>query len=387
MNILFITPIDPNVGDYGGQQRSATFYRALEKLGTVYMLIPNEKLDRECMDLEHRIQWINPFLPPHRRKRQIRSFLRLYFGHEAKGAFWEKEVRERVFPGIHFDCVVVRYVRAAIQMCAWEYGPCYLDVDDLPIEQYETEAAAYQKPLQRAWKRAVLRRWMMSLQRLCAGIWVTNERHRVFFPVGPVACLPNIARPVPKDYPYDAPRAQRLFTVGLLAYQPNYKGVDRFLAEVWPAVHAAYPALTYRIAGAGAPEDYVTRWSAIPGVEVVGFVDDLHAEYAQALACVAPIDSGSGTCIKTIEALLHGRCCLATPFAARGWPNDCLDGTNGLAVYRTADEFVELLDNLVMNESARKQREETGHHYASKHFGFEGFCETVRLTLSKNINA
>lgn len=42
---------------------------------------------------------------------------------------------------------------------------------------------------------------------------------------------------------------------------------------------------------------------------------------------------------------------------------------------------------MVMNESARKQREETGHHYASKHFGFEGFCETVRLTLSKNINA
>ncbi len=386
MNILFIAYTDPNVEGYGAEQRTAALYRALKNLGTVYTVIPSGKPDSERVDVERYIQWINPRLPPHGLKRRLRSCLRQFFGYEARGAFWEQEVRERIFPGVQFDCVVVRYLYAAIEFCAWEYGPCYIDVDDLPLEKYETEIASHQNTLQRALRRAILKRWMASLARLCAGLWVTNEGHRAYFPSVPTTYLPNIARSVPENYPYEAPRAQRLFTVGLLSYPPNYEGINRFLMEVWPAVHAAYPALTYRIAGAGAPEDYATRWSVIPGVEVVGFVDDLHAEYAQALACVVPVDSGSGTCIKTIEALLHGRCCLATPFGARGWPDDCLDGTGGLAVYHNVEDFIKLLDNLVMDESSRRQSEQAGRHYASEHFGFEHFCETVRLTLSKNVN-
>ena len=380
MNILFIAPTDPSVEYSGTEQRTAALYRALSTLGTVYTVLPVKRLEREFLDAERRVQGIC-FLPtPCRGKHLLRSVFKWLVPYLTLPLIGGNP-HERVFPDVRFDCVVVRYLDLATKTLPWRFGPCFVDVDDLPIEQYETGPAKHHGPLRRLLARHLFRRWTDWVGRHLAGVWVTSERHRHLFPHLPTTLLPNIARPVSADFPFDAPRAPRLLTVGLMSYAPNHEGVDRFLAEVWPSLRAICPDLTYRIVGHGAPKDCLKRWSATPGVEVAGFVEDLDAEYAQALACVAPIDSGSGTCIKTIEALLHGRCCLATPFAARGWPDEVFDGTNGLAVYRTPKECLSYFQTLIQPPDARQAAERAGHAYATAHFGFDGFMDNVRRAL------
>lgn len=386
MNILLIAPTDPASENSGAEQRTAALHRALSTLGTVYTLLPVKRPGRAFLDARHRLQGIC-FLPPNLwGKRLLRSLFKRTFPH-LHLPLVDPAVTGRVFPGVRFDCVVVRYLHVAAETCAWRFGPCFVDVDDLPSEQYETGTAPRHSAPRRALTRRLLRWWMGWVGARLAGAWVTGERHRDVLPHLPTALLPNIARPIPAGFPFDAPRARRLLTVGLMSYAPNHEGVDRFLAEVWPTLRKAYPDLTYRIIGRGAPKDCHKRWSATPGVEVAGFVEDLHAEYAQALACVAPIDSGSGSCIKTIEALLHGRFCLATPFAARGWPDAVLDGANGLAVYRTPEECLSFFRAFVQDPAARQAAERAGHAYAAAHFGFAGFRDNVRALLAPPLPA
>ena len=59
------------------------------------------------------------------------------------------------------------------------------------------------------------------------------------------------------------------------------------------------------------------RLSAQNGVELLGFVDDLAALYAQARAAICPVE-GTGTKIKLIEALSAGRPVFAAPGALKG---------------------------------------------------------------------
>ena len=56
-----------------------------------------------------------------------------------------------------------------------------------------------------------------------------------------------------------------------------------------------------------------------------GFVTDLAAEYDEASLVVAPILSGSGTQIKVLDALAHGRPLVASTFAHAGFGHDLHD--------------------------------------------------------------
>ena len=78
-----------------------------------------------------------------------------------------------------------------------------------------------------------------------------------------------------------------------------------------PAVWTRMPEATLAVAGRGldleAPDSRV---------ELMGFVDDLGAEYARAAAVVVPLLGGGGSPLKLIEGLAYGRPVVATDHAA-----------------------------------------------------------------------
>jgi glycosyltransferase involved in cell wall biosynthesis len=89
----------------------------------------------------------------------------------------------------------------------------------------------------------------------------------------------------------------------------NARGLRDFLALAWPAVRAAQPHATLHVAG-GVGRHRV----ATPGVEWLGVVPDLTAEYAACEVVINPSIAGSGLKIKSVEALAQRR-----PLVA--WPN------------------------------------------------------------------
>lgn len=378
MNILYLSSTDPADRSYGAAQRSALLGEALRTLGEVYTLFPAAESRRlgarlgsysaiPCWDLGRVFDGIL--------RRIITPFLHNVF------CLPRKLPISQVFRGVTFDCVVVRYTYPVARYRPWRIAPLYVDVDDLPLQVFDT-SAAFRRTWAHAFVRAALGWRFARLMRHAAGAWVSNpEQTAMVRTRGRTLALRNLPLPPAPDYRHNGPRARALVTVGILSYAPNSAGVAWFLNTIWPSVHAAHPELEYWIVGGGLDEARRAAWSAIPNVRCLGFVKDLDAVYAQALAAVVPLQSGGGTCIKTLEALAHSRICLSTPFGARGCPPQWLEGS-GLRLFDSLQHFLDALREDVLDETARTNLETQAGALAKRAFAFPAFRDTVAALLA-----
>lgn len=119
-----------------------------------------------------------------------------------------------------------------------------------------------------------------------------------------------------------------LLFFGALSYAPNADGIERFLRSSWPLVRERHSAARLRVVGADAPPSLEHAAEAAPGVELVGFVEDLREELARARLVIAPIRFGGGTRIKVLEAMASGRSVVATSVGVEGI--GFTDGVHGL---------------------------------------------------------
>jgi glycosyltransferase involved in cell wall biosynthesis len=129
--------------------------------------------------------------------------------------------------------------------------------------------------------------------------------------------LRNVVPEPPPGYVRAASDEPTLVFVGSLTYEPNVDALERFVADVLPAVRRAVPDAVLRIVGQGR-EPRVERLAAAPGVVLVGEVPAVSPELARAAAAVVPLRFGGGTRIKILEALAHGVPVVSTTAGAEG---------------------------------------------------------------------
>ena len=296
MRILYVSNFDTKACRTGAECRSFWLRRALERFCDVEVV----ELTGE-VKLKRKLTLLNVWTAVLRKICPLMTF-----------PYYRDDFGERFVRGRQFDAIVVRYSSVAAYIGAWSFGiPCYIDIDDLPEQLCES-----------GWRRIFVKLWQRWLYRKVTGCWVANRDHvAVVGRYAQCVALPNIANG-PAEVSEVPQGTQVLLSVGSLRHPPNVKGIDRFVSDEWPKVRASFPAAEYWVVGGGCPEDVRTRWVKVPGVKVLGFVDDLASVYAAANAVVCPIYSGSGTCIKTVEALMYGRVVIGSPFAFRGWTDE-----------------------------------------------------------------
>lgn len=381
MNILYICDFDPDDCQDGGHQRTRLLHEALRQVGRTHVLcgdsnarvVPGERMPLRRTGLGVVRSLVN---------RICRSaYSRLFPRCPRVMPFrWSLNVDE-AFPGVVFDCVVVRYPHEAAVSAPWCYGRLFVDFDDHPLEQYRTMEGRRHGALRRWISERVVRWAVGRVARRCEGVWVSNPGQVADFPTGTKACpLENIPYQVPETRDLAAERKGYLMTVGTFLWEPNRDGVAAFLHEIWPAVRARHPKLEFRIAGGGLTEELRRECESVPGVTCLGFVEDIQELYAHALASVAPVTSGGGTCIKTRESQMYGRVCLSTEFGARGMPQEDL-AEGGILIYRSADEFVGQLAK-VLDDRMRIDLERRARAYAEVRFSRSRFLDQVTGLLS-----
>ncbi|MBP5536145.1 MAG: glycosyltransferase [Bacteroidales bacterium] len=127
-----------------------------------------------------------------------------------------------------------------------------------------------------------------------------------------------------------------LFHIGSMDWMPNVEGVQWFLREVWPMLHAAVPQAKLYLAGRKMPKKLMELKT--DGVTVVGEVPDAGYFMSGKQINVVPLLSGSGIRVKIIEAMSLGKTVVATTVAAEG-----IDYTDGedLLIADTPEQFVE----------------------------------------------
>ena len=99
-------------------------------------------------------------------------------------------------------------------------------------------------------------------------------------------------------------------------------------------------------------------------MRLLGRVDDLNAEYGAAEVCVIPLLAGSGLKIKLIEALSHGRACVATSVGVQG-VQELTD--RAVLVADSPYEFAQAVMTLLQQPEQRKAMETQARTYVEEH--------------------
>ena len=132
-----------------------------------------------------------------------------------------------------------------------------------------------------------------------------------------------------------APEPYSLFHIGAMDWAPNLEGIDWFLHNVWPLLHATLPQARLFLAGRKMPQHLLDLH--LDGVSIIGEVPDAQQFIASKLINIVPLLSGSGLRIKIIEAMAAGKTVVSTSVGAAGI--NYTDGTD-ILIADTPEEFV-----------------------------------------------
>ena len=386
MNILYVVNADIEKPAFGNAQRTRLVYDALCKLGNVYILDIRERGEswkgRKFLRL----------LPQTGFKRVVNSIwhrllIKPWNCLVPVYPFSPRWSTDEYFPNVKFDVVVSRYLFHVGVMALWKIAPrVYVDIDDFPMQVFDTIYASKLGIVKRSIARKVNYYFVRYALHRLSGCWVANPEQ---YSIVAQECRSLMLKNIPfgaetmrcgTSRARDAAASAEpfVFTVGLMSYPPNYKGIDSFLKNVWPHVCSRIPNVRYKIVGKGAPEDLQVAWSKIPRVDVLGYVEDLSELYRDCIATVVPVSEGGGTCIKTLESLANSRVCISTAFGARGIPKEILaGGKNGIFIYDNPLTFGEVLANLLNNGVERKECECRGKAYIDNNYSSRIFEQNV----------
>jgi glycosyltransferase involved in cell wall biosynthesis len=161
--------------------------------------------------------------------------------------------------------------------------------------------------------------------------------------------------------------------VGLMSRPENCEAVQWFLEHVWERVRDRTPTARFQVVGSGAAEPHVTAWQARPGVDITGYVDDLHGIYSRSSACVIPLLHGAGVKFKAVEAIVAGVPTVSTPVGAEG-----IDPSLFAAVTLDPNHFADALSAVLSDPATAERQAQTARAQAADQYGARRFTEAVR---------
>lgn len=380
MRILLISPYVPVPAQDGGSIRVVEIARGLaqhHEVGLACLGGPVSTISRrQLADLGVELLAEAPL--PDRRRAAFRS-LRTgssYYWSRFDSPTFAAELSEVARHG-HFDTVQVEYTYMAHY--APDLGrPWVLDAHNVESSLADQFAAGEGSRLYNRYaeRESRLRRTEEAWAAQACGVLLAVSdddaaRFRTLAPGVVVEVAPNgvdTARFGPRA-PDGSPRA--LF-VGKLDYRPNAAALRWFIDEVLPLVRRRRPEFVLQVVGQ-VSETQRRDWS-VPGVELLGRVDETEPLLAAAALSVVPLLHGSGTRLKVLESL-GARCpVVTTSIGAEGL--EVLDGVHA-RVADTAQEFAAAVGDVLDDPDGAARRAEAGYAHVEARFAWSATVDVV----------
>lgn len=399
--ILMVSTMSPWPPNHGGRQRTWNLIRALQRVGQVDLLLndlpekytPGQK--RHLRDEYGMVDCVvgrwglrRPWSTLHRISPKAAFTLADWLEDKSRNYAPDPPVVARLKSLIAakpYDLLVSRYLLAGCRSGAMEYGPLLMDVDDVDTEYFRSRM---ESPGTGPVQRMLMRRHLRNVRRIvdkqlprCQRLWLVSDEDRALVRHDQVDILPNIPfAEQPIDPCPERPDSRVILAIGSL-HPPNVHGVDYFVRAIWPAVHAAAPDATFEIGG-GMPPEVSKRWATVPGVKPLGFVDQVRPVYDRCAFAVAPIYWGAGTKIKVVEALAHGRACLATSHSMRGYEATL---KHGESIWHAADDAALIAGcvRLLKDPALRARLAVNGSQVVKKYYTLGAFSAVVERSVEQ----
>lgn len=383
--ILFVSShLDPFAQTRGGDaQRTNLLLRSCAELGSVDVVvfqnnviadIPNCKIvySREVKPLEslQNSKWYKWYPVLH--FWNPRTF---YPQDEHKAAIVKNIVSTN-----RYDVIITRYIPKAMECGLLDYADrLVVDVDDLPSEEFLIFARS---------AKTLSGRIRNSLLSQIAK-WNTKQildKVKFSFFANPkqvykrnAAYLPNISfyeHYACKDIDFNQ-TSKRLFFIGDLSYYPNYTGINYFLEHIYTPLQQRINDVEFCIAGQISDLQLKRKWETYPRVSVLGYVEDIVAEYTNSRVVVIPIYHGAGTNIKLLEAMQMKRACVVSSFATRGFSSVFKDEVDYCVATNDA-KYIDKLELLLTNEEYNKTIARQGYNKVKENYSYATFSTIVK---------
>jgi glycosyltransferase involved in cell wall biosynthesis len=203
-------------------------------------------------------------------------------------------------------------------------------------------------------------------------VLVTSEREydmlKQLLPEQQIEVIPNgvdteafVHHDSVREIPY-----QIIFT-GSMDYFPNIDAVLYFARKSWPIIKSEVPNASWQIVGKNPPRE-VRDLAASPGITVTGTVPEVTSYLASASVAIAPLQIGSGTRLKILEALAMGKAVVSTSLGCEG-----LSVASGkhLILADQPENFAQAVITLLNNQEMRTALGKAGKALVEAEYSWE----------------
>ncbi len=166
-----------------------------------------------------------------------------------------------------------------------------------------------------------------------------------------------------KYHPLNPPQDVSLFHLGAMDWEPNIEGLTWFIENIWPHIHQHFPQLKLNLAGRNMPDKFIQL--QVPGVQVIGEVEDAHGFMSQHAIMVVPLLSGGGIRVKIIEGMALGKAIVSSTIGAIGIEDH---HTESLKIADSVQEWINALEPLVSNTEEVKIQGQKARAFAESNF-------------------
>ncbi len=166
---------------------------------------------------------------------------------------------------------------------------------------------------------------------------------------------------------------ETLIFTGTAGYPPNDHAVSWLVNDIWPKIRKSHPHAELILAGRNASIHWKPLIKNSTGITLHSDVADMRSLLSQASLAVVPIQSGSGTRLKILEALSMSLPTVSTSLGAEGLG---LQNNTEIVLANGADEFAESVSKLLKDESLRKTLASNGRDRVVEYFDWKSVCNT-----------
>ena len=372
MKVLFIAPAFPVPAYSGGSIATLRTLQSIHSLSEVDLLVPPPESDREAnLAL---LQRLLPNIAVHTyQPREVQPTRFEMYTTAAKSAvtresYWASmwvnpELRAAVASLVAqngFDLVHCDWLQPAVSLRGLDLALLIrtLDVHFVGMRDWAESLPTRDRLRKSYWRKEAERFRRFEAATLGAAttvVAVSAEDEAVLRGEG----VTNIVTiPPPREVEPELTSAANapcmaLFT-GRLDMAVNREAFFLFADKIWPHMRAeSRPHVRVVFAG-GFPDAQMRRHASGCGIEIHAPLSDDEARlfFAEADIFLAPVASGTGIKIKTLEAMAHGKPMIGFRGAFRGVPVE--HGVNAL-ITDSPEEFARLFQELISDPARRRE--------------------------------
>lgn len=169
--------------------------------------------------------------------------------------------------------------------------------------------------------------------------------------------------------------------VGMMNYRPNVDAVCWFAKHCWSTIRSVFPSAEFRIIGRS-PTRKVRSLGRLPGVTVVGAVDDVGIELQHMDVSVAPMRIARGLQNKVLEAMAASKPVVLTREAANGiagrHQHDFVVANSPTAINRSVLE-------LLRDKTRRLRMGDAARQFVARHHRWEDALREFELIVTGSV--